>query len=175
MLPPKRERRIRRPVGGARLRAMEEVREFGTPIPALFQPEKGQHFCIPIAGTQISGIPIAGTQFSGIPITWTQTQQSFGIPITGLWHTIIRILSQHFCIPIALTQFSGIPIAGTQFSGIPIAGTQFSGIPITWTQTQQSFDIRITGTCLTNSSSFLSPGLNPQASQSLGFNYMPFQ
>ncbi|KAL3071348.1 hypothetical protein niasHS_017205 [Heterodera schachtii] len=33
------------------------------------------HFCIPIAGTQFSGIPIAGTQFSGIPITGIQPQQ----------------------------------------------------------------------------------------------------
>ncbi|KAL3092272.1 hypothetical protein niasHT_028150 [Heterodera trifolii] len=133
-----------------------------------------QHFCIPIAGTQFSGIPIAGTQFSGIPITWTQTQQSFGIPITGTCLTNSKFLSPGLNPPASITgtlnslalqsmrpngilsQHFCIPIAGTQFSGIPIAVTQFSGIPITWTQTQQSFGI------------FLSPGLNPPASQSLG-------
>ncbi|KAL3077890.1 hypothetical protein niasHT_017815 [Heterodera trifolii] len=64
--------------------------------PSAFQ-SLGLHFCVPIAGTQFSGIPIAGTQFFGIPITWTQTQQSSGIPITGF---------QLYAIPMTGTQDS---------------------------------------------------------------------
>ncbi|KAL3125881.1 hypothetical protein niasHT_000736 [Heterodera trifolii] len=131
------------------------------------------------------GIPINETQFSGIQslefYLSTSASQSPGLnslafqspelnspafQLLGLKlsnPSAFQSLGLHFCIP----------IAGTQFSGIPIAGTQFSGIPITWTQTQQSFGIPITGTCLTISK-FLSPGLNPPASQSMRPNSLAY-